>query len=143
MFFSICDPALHTPSYVLKNSPFLFVTSTYLMFSLSPIPSHANLTLPPSLFSLHTHTPHLIVCALASRHYPAPQSPTANSSPANSSLYEILLEEARQAAGDPLNWRKTLETCQAYLLLGVYMPPSTSKTFAEDRTFLFFGMAIR
>ncbi|KAF8528380.1 hypothetical protein BU17DRAFT_13347, partial [Hysterangium stoloniferum] len=50
---------------------------------------------------------------------------------------------ARRAAGEALNGPKTIETCQAYLLLGVYMPPSTSKTFKEDRAFLFLGVAIR
>ncbi|KAF8590632.1 hypothetical protein K439DRAFT_1627613 [Ramaria rubella] len=72
------------------------------------------------------------ICAVASRHY-TPQ-PT---------LYPLLLEHAKRAAGTALNGRKskTIETCQAYLLLGVYVPPS--RTFREDRAWVFYGLAIR
>lgn len=70
------------------------------------------------------------MCTVASRHYTA-----------RPDLYPQLLEAAKRAAGAALNGPKTIETCQAYLLLGVYMPPS--RTFLEDRGFLFYGLAIR
>ena len=56
-------------------------------------------------------------------------------------LYQQLLDNAKRAAGAALNGRKTVETCQSYLLLGMYHPPL--RTFREDGTFLYLGLAIR
>lgn len=70
------------------------------------------------------------VCTVASRHYT--QRPE---------LYPLLLDAAKGAAGAALNGPKNVETCQAYFILGVYGPPS--KSFREDRGFLYFGLAIR
>ncbi|KIJ56407.1 hypothetical protein M422DRAFT_23685 [Sphaerobolus stellatus SS14] len=94
MFFSTCDPVIHTVDNVLRTSSFLFTT----------------------------------MCAVASRHYSK-----------NKELYPRLIKAAKEAAGRIVP--KAVETCQAYMLLGVYSPPS--RTFEEDRTYWFFGMATR
>ena len=49
-------------------------------------------------------------------------------------LYQQLLDSTKRAGGAALNGRKTVETCQLYLLLGVYHPPL--RTFREDGTSL-------
>ena len=49
-------------------------------------------------------------------------------------LYQQLLDSAKRSGGVVLNGRKTDETCQSYLLLGVYHPPL--HTFREDGTSL-------
>ena len=56
-------------------------------------------------------------------------------------LYQQLLDNTKRAAGAALNGRKTVKTCQSYLLLGMYHPPL--RTFCEDGTFLYLGLAIR
>ena len=56
-------------------------------------------------------------------------------------LYQQLLDNAKRAAGAALNGCKTVETCQSYLLLGMYHPPL--HTFCEDGTFLYLGLVIR
>ena len=55
-------------------------------------------------------------------------------------LYQQLLDNAKCATGATLNGHKTIKTCQSYLL-GVYHPPL--RTFHEDGTFLYLGLAIR
>ena len=70
------------------------------------------------------------VCVVALRHYT--RCPK---------LYQQLFNSAKRAAGAALNGRKATETCQAYLLLGVYHPPLC--TFHEDCTFLYLRLAIR
>ncbi|GJJ13017.1 hypothetical protein Clacol_007266 [Clathrus columnatus] len=96
MFFSVCDPAIHSADKVLRSSSFLFTT----------------------------------ICAVASKHYTE-----------RPELYPELLKYAKRAAGQAIHGPKTVETTQAFLLLGVYMPPS--RTFKDDRAYLFFGLAIR
>ena len=49
-------------------------------------------------------------------------------------LYQQLLDSAKRAGGAALNGCKTVETCQSYLLLGMYYPPL--RTFREDGTSL-------
>ena len=56
-------------------------------------------------------------------------------------LYQQLLDNTKCAAGTVLNGRKTVETCQSYLLLGMYHPPL--RTFHEDGTFLYLGLVLR
>ena len=56
-------------------------------------------------------------------------------------LYQQLLDNTKCAAGAALNGHKTVEMCQSYLLLGVYHLPL--RTFHEDGTFLYLGLAIR
>ncbi|KAL0572941.1 hypothetical protein V5O48_009031 [Marasmius crinis-equi] len=72
-----------------------------------------------------------VICAIASRYY--------TSKPG---LYLIAQEFARDAAGKALiGGQKSVDICQAYLLLGVY--PVPKKKWAEDRSWLFQGVAIR
>ncbi|KZT28474.1 hypothetical protein NEOLEDRAFT_1058377 [Neolentinus lepideus HHB14362 ss-1] len=89
-----------------------------------------NYHTPPSL--IHT-SPFLftVVCTVASRYYDLhPQ------------LYPLLMSFARDAAGKALvDSSKTVETCQAYLLLAVY--PKPRKRWAEDRSWALMGVAIR
>ena len=73
----------------------------------------------------------LPVCVVALRHYYT-HCPK---------LYQQVFNSAKHAAGTALNGRKATETCQAYLLLGVYHPPLC--TFHEDCTFLYLRLAIR
>ena len=56
-------------------------------------------------------------------------------------LYQQLLNNTKHAAGATLNGHKTIETCQSYLLLGVYHLPL--RIFHEDGTFLYLGLTIR
>ena len=56
-------------------------------------------------------------------------------------LYQQLFNSAKHAAGAALNGRKATETCQAYLLLGVYHPPLC--TFHEDCMFHYLRPVIR
>ena len=60
------------------------------------------------------------VCVVALRHYMCCPN-----------LYQQVFNSAKCAAGATLNSRKATETCQAYLLLGVYHPLLC--TFHEDR----------
>ncbi|TFK55165.1 hypothetical protein OE88DRAFT_1006449 [Heliocybe sulcata] len=72
-----------------------------------------------------------VICTVASRYYDSyPQ------------LYPLLMSFARDAAGKALvDASKTVETCQAYLLLAVY--PKPRKRWAEDRSWTLMGVAIR
>ncbi|KAF8654088.1 hypothetical protein AX16_003621 [Volvariella volvacea WC 439] len=72
-----------------------------------------------------------VICSIASRYYD--QRP---------GLYDIAKDFARDAAGRALiDGSKSVEVCQAYLLMGVY--PVPKKKWAEDRSWLFMGVAIR
>lgn len=115
MVFSACDPAVHTPVRVLQSSVFLFTTSR----------------LKPSTTIVFLCSNSLMsVCAVASKHYTE-----------RPELYPVLLKHAKEAAGQAIHGSKTVETTQAFLLLGVHMPPS--QTFIADRAYLFLGLAIR
>lgn len=52
-----------------------------------------------------------------------------------------MLAAAKRAAASAVNGPKTVETCQAYMLLGIFSPPS--RKFSDDRNYLFIGMALR
>ncbi|KAJ3726150.1 fungal-specific transcription factor domain-containing protein [Lentinula raphanica] len=72
-----------------------------------------------------------VICATALRYCPD-----------KASLYSLARDFARDAAGNALTYgAKKIDICQAYLLLGVY--PSPKKRWAEDRSWLFMGVAIR
>ena len=72
----------------------------------------------------------LPVCVVALRHYThCPK------------LYQQLFNSTKHAAGATLNGHQATETCQAYLLLGVYHPPLC--TFHEDCTFRYLRLVIR
>lgn len=71
------------------------------------------------------------VCACASRHYTR-----------RPGLFELLMEIAQDAASEALiKGTKTVETVQALLLVAVY--PVLEKRWADTRTWLFIGAAIR
>ena len=72
----------------------------------------------------------LSVCVVALRHYThCPK------------LYQQLFNSAKCAVGTALSGRKATETCQVYLLLGVYHLPLC--TFHEDCMFRYLRLAIR
>lgn len=74
---------------------------------------------------------HGIVCAVASRFY--------NHRP---DLYHLAMDFARDTAGRSLiDGSKSVDVCQAYLLMAVY--PVPKKKWAEDRSWLLMGVAIR
>lgn len=54
----------------------------------------------------------------------------------------MAMEFAREAAGKALvDGVKSIDVCQAYVLLGVY--PMPAKKWAKDRSWLFMGVGIR
>ncbi|KAG8715199.1 hypothetical protein FRC09_016829 [Ceratobasidium sp. 395] len=72
-----------------------------------------------------------VICAIASRYWiERPE------------LYTVLMHHAKSAAATAITdgW-KSLEVCQAYLLLSVY--PQPARSWEEDRAWLFLGCAIR
>ncbi|KAJ3786797.1 fungal-specific transcription factor domain-containing protein [Lentinula aff. detonsa] len=72
-----------------------------------------------------------VICATASRYCTS-----------KAGLYSLARDFARDAAGKALvDGVKKIDICQAYLLLGVY--PSPKKKWAEDRSWLLMGVAIR
>ncbi|KAG6825062.1 hypothetical protein H0H92_004973 [Tricholoma furcatifolium] len=72
-----------------------------------------------------------VICAVASRYYE--EKPN---------MYLMAMEFARDAAGRALiDGSKSVDVCQAYLLLAVY--PVPKKKWAEDRSWLLMGVAIR
>ncbi|THU99310.1 hypothetical protein K435DRAFT_751881 [Dendrothele bispora CBS 962.96] len=96
-FFSILDPALHTPENLIWTSPFLFT----------------------------------VICAVALRYCQSQRK-----------LYHLAQDFARDAAGKALvEGSKSVDICQAYLLLAVY--PVPKKKWTEDRSWLLMGVAIR
>lgn len=71
------------------------------------------------------------VCAVASRFHKA--DPT---------LYDQAMERAKTAAADALvSDGKSVEACQAYILLSLYGKPV--RKWEEDRCWLYSGLAIR
>ncbi|EGN95435.1 hypothetical protein SERLA73DRAFT_60649, partial [Serpula lacrymans var. lacrymans S7.3] len=72
-----------------------------------------------------------VICAVAARHY--------NKRP---NFYSLAMEFAKDAAGktliEPL---KSVDICQAYLILSVY--PEPKKKWADDRSWLLMGVAFR
>ncbi|PFH54414.1 hypothetical protein AMATHDRAFT_53408 [Amanita thiersii Skay4041] len=81
------------------------------------------LRLSPFLFT--------VICAVASRHYTT-----------RPGLYHLAMTFARDAAGRALvDGSKSVEICQAYLLLAVY--PVPKKKWTDDRSWILMGVAIR
>jgi len=72
-----------------------------------------------------------LVCAVSSRYYKE-----------KSEIYPIAMHFARHAAANALidGW-KSVELCQAYVLLSIYGVPA--KRWEEDRGWLYIGLAIR
>lgn len=72
-----------------------------------------------------------VVCAISSRYY-VPKA----------SIYKYAMHFAKSAAASSLidGW-KSVELCQAYLLMSVYAVPA--RRWEEDRSWLYLGLAIR
>ncbi|KAF8579154.1 hypothetical protein K439DRAFT_1360225 [Ramaria rubella] len=72
-----------------------------------------------------------VVCAVASRYY----APKAD-------IYKYAMHFAKSAAATSLidGW-KSVELCQAYLLMSIYSVPA--RRWEEDRSWLYLGLAIR
>ncbi|KAJ3505560.1 hypothetical protein NLJ89_g7355 [Agrocybe chaxingu] len=72
-----------------------------------------------------------VVCAVASRYYTD-----------RPELYQLAMEFARDFAGKALvEGYRSVDVCQAYLIMAVY--PVPKKKWAEDRSWLLMGVAIR
>ena len=73
--------------------------------------------------------PH-IVCAISLRYSDKPE------------VYPIAMHFAKSAASSALidGW-KTVELCQAYILMSIYAVPA--RRWEEDRSWLYTGLAIR
>ncbi|TFK71035.1 hypothetical protein BDN72DRAFT_493272 [Pluteus cervinus] len=72
-----------------------------------------------------------VVCAISSRYYPQ-----------KSEIYPIAMHFAKHSAANALidGW-KSVELCQAYILMSVYAVPA--RRWEEDRSWLYTGLAIR
>ncbi|KAF4614734.1 hypothetical protein D9613_003000 [Agrocybe pediades] len=94
-----------------------------------------------SLLDQNYHTPErlirtcpflfTVICAVASRYYSA-----------RPKLYTLAMEFARDCAGKGLiEGHRSIDVCQAYLIMAVY--PVPKKRWAEDKSWLLMGVAIR
>ncbi|EIW74294.1 hypothetical protein CONPUDRAFT_67760 [Coniophora puteana RWD-64-598 SS2] len=72
-----------------------------------------------------------VICAIASRYYPE-----------KSEIYPIAMHFAKHSAATALvdGW-KSVELCQAYILMSIYGVPA--RRWEEDRSWLYTGLAIR
>ena len=73
----------------------------------------------------------MLVCAISSRYYPE-----------KSEIYPIAMHFAKHSAANALidGW-KSVELCQAYILMSIYAVPA--RRWEEDRSWLYTGLAIR
>jgi hypothetical protein len=75
--------------------------------------------------------PLTVVCAVSSRYLPE-----------KASIYPVAMHFAKSEAGSALiNGWKSVELCQAYILMAIYGTPA--KRWEEDRGWIFTGLAIR
>jgi hypothetical protein len=123
IFFPLLDPVIHTPSQTFSRCPFLFTVSACLPFC----PATTN-SISPLL---------LAVCAVSSRYYDT-EPERAEKDP----IYPLAIHFARLEASTALikGW-KSVELCQAYILMAAYCPPA--HRWEEDRAWIFTGLAIR
>ncbi|KAG7085553.1 hypothetical protein E1B28_003110 [Marasmius oreades] len=72
-----------------------------------------------------------VICAVSSRYYPE-----------KSEIYPIAMHFAKHSAANALvdGW-KSVELCQAYILMSIYAVPA--RRWEEDRSWLYTGLAIR
>ncbi|KAH7906942.1 fungal-specific transcription factor domain-containing protein [Hygrophoropsis aurantiaca] len=72
-----------------------------------------------------------VICAISSRYYSA-----------KSEIYPIAMHFAKHSAANALidGW-KSVELCQAYILMSIYAVPA--RRWEEDRSWLYTGLAIR
>ena len=113
-FIGLLDPKLHTATSIFQRCPFLFTVSAYRLFSFSM----ACLSLS-------------IVCAVSSRYYGD-----------KSEIYPVAMHFAKHSAANALidGW-KSVELCQAYILMSIYAVPA--RRWEEDRSWLYTGLAVR
>jgi hypothetical protein len=95
----------------------------------------------PSTFLLDTRLHHpeqivksspflfTVICAIASRFLPH-----------HMELHRVLMDHARAAAGQAMQ-QKTLETCQAFILLALY--PNVAHRWSDDGGSMYMGCASR
>lgn len=113
---ALLDPSLHTPADTFARCPFLFTVGMLVSHTLSH---------PQKL------TSNDLVCAVSSRYYRE-----------KSEIYPIAMHFAmREAANALIDGWKSVELCQAYILLSTYGVPA--KRWEEDRGWLYIGLAIR
>lgn len=73
----------------------------------------------------------MVVCSTAARYYDV-----------RPNLYQSAQDYARDAAAKALiDGPKSVDVCQAYLLMALYPPPK--KKWEEDRRWVLMGVAIR
>ncbi|KZS89470.1 hypothetical protein SISNIDRAFT_458664 [Sistotremastrum niveocremeum HHB9708] len=119
---AMLDPAIHTPSTVLVRSPFLFTV----------ICAIASKHLPPRPRAITDPTMH---AAIATSGGPTPTHSSA-------SVHEMAMHHARTAAAAAVvGGRKSVEMCQAFVLMCTYSPPA--RRWEEDRSSVFSGMAVK
>ena len=113
-FVSLLDRKLHTSSTIFQRCPFLFTVGEC----------------PISLISTTNWTSGT-VCAVSSRYYNV-----------KSEIYPVAMHFAKHSAANALTdgW-KSIELCQAYILLSLYGVPA--RRWEEDRSWLYTGLAIR
>jgi hypothetical protein len=72
-----------------------------------------------------------VICAISSRYYSK-----------KSEIYPIAMHFAKHSAANALidGW-KSVELCQAYILMSIYAVPA--RRWEEDRSWLYTGLAIR
>jgi len=131
-------------SYRVDSQPTVSLSTFYShtsLFWMNPItlqrswygPVHSYSPLVSFQFILNFNNFCLIwtVCAVASRYH--------SNKP---DLYSLAMEFARDLAGKGLvEGHRSVDVCQAYLIMAVY--PVPKKKWAEDRSWLLMGVAIR
>ncbi|KAK0187345.1 hypothetical protein F5146DRAFT_1004265 [Armillaria mellea] len=73
----------------------------------------------------------MVICTIASRYHPQ-----------KSSIYQIAMHFAKHSAANGLilDEMKSIELCQAYILMSIYTAPE--KSWDRDQTWLYMGLAI-
>jgi hypothetical protein len=118
-FISVLEPKLHTPTLTFSRCPFLFTVGLSLLFVC--LVDGSMLTVNMSL---------ILVCAISLRYSEKRE------------VYPIAMHFAKSAAANALiDGYKSVELCQAYILLSIYSVPA--RRWEEDRSWLYTGLAIR
>ncbi|KAK0502116.1 hypothetical protein EDD18DRAFT_1346684 [Armillaria luteobubalina] len=73
-----------------------------------------------------------VICAIASRYHPP-----------KSNIYPIAMHFAKRSAANALilDGMKSVELCQAYILMSIY--PAPERSWDRDQTWLYIGLAVR
>lgn len=101
------------------------------LHQLLPVVLSCSLLVSQPRLRARTHADSLSVCAIASRYYVE-----------KSEIYPIAMHFAKHSAANALidGW-KSVELCQAYILMSIYAVPA--RRWEEDRSWLYTGLAIR